>query len=443
MAGIVTGDLIIEGVVGIRRVLEFCMEECPGSHARASLRVVVRQTQGGGFGYEGEVHNQRVRVWVRGEEGPLYTGIIQKIDGKEENGIHEVRFELSSGTVLMDMEKKERSYQDVGMSYAEVIGEVCRRGGGEGVWPHFLEEVPLGVPRIQYQETDWEFIKRLASHVGLPLYADVEQVGARVCIGLPEGEEDGECEWSEYTCVIDNRYYELGGEESGYMREELCSYEVESEENRRLGERSWLKGQEMAICKKRCKTQRGRLLFQYRLARPEWAGQRRISNEKLAGASLLGRVLSREGERVKLKLEIDEGREEENAEKAYGFAWSPATGNVMYLMPEEGSRVSVYFKGREESSAVAVNCIREEGEGGERSYRERSLLTGQGKELKLNPCCMGLISAKHKVVIDDKEGISITGRGSLKAASRGKVRIEGKQIILTADKGRKIGRAHV
>lgn len=30
----------------------------------------------------------------------------------------------------------------------------------------------------------------------------------------------------------------------------------------------------------------------------------------------------------------------------------------MYMMPQAGIRVSLYFKGDEEESAIAVNCIR-------------------------------------------------------------------------------------
>ena len=40
----------------------------------------------------------------------------------------------------------------------------------------------------------------------------------------------------------------------------------------------------------------------------------------------------------------------------------PATGNLMYMMPQKGPRVSLYFKGDEETDAIAVNCIRS-GEG--------------------------------------------------------------------------------
>ncbi len=60
-------------------------------------------------------------------------------------------------------------------------------------------------------------------------------------------------------------------------------------------------------------------------------------------------------ETVQLKLDIDQGKPEQ---KLYPFNWVPATGNMMYMMPQEGTRVSLYFKGDEETSAVAVNCIR-------------------------------------------------------------------------------------
>lgn len=173
----------------------------------------------------------------------------------------------------------------------------------------------------------------------------------------------------------------------------------------------------------------GELAFTYRLAEPEWAGQRRTGNRKLPGLSLLGTVASREGETVCLDLDIDEGCDRGH----YPFQWAPATGNLMYLVPSVGSRVSLYFKGNEETGAVAVNCVRREGEGGGNAWQERSLAAEGGKELKLHPRSLGLYSVDSRVKLDDLEGISIEGKGSLRIAAAGQVRIEGSEVDLQAD----------
>ena len=108
----------------------------------------------------------------------------------------------------------------------------------------------------------------------------------------------------------------------------------------------------------------------------------------------------------------------------------------MYLMPSKGSRVSLYFKNGDESSATAVNCIRQEGEGTENEYRKRSLRTEHQKELKLYPDRMGVISPEAHVLLDDLEGLSVRGKKSLKILSAGKVSVSGQTVTLNTGKGK-------
>ena len=147
-------------------------------------------------------------------------------------------------------------------------------------------------------------------------------------------------------------------------------------------------------------------------------------------------MLSREEETLRLKLDIDRDHPDQNQGNEYPFPWRPATGNLMYLMPSKGSRVSLYFKNGDESSATAVNCIRQEGEGAENEYRKRSLRTEHQKELKLYPDRMGVISPEAHVLLDDLEGLSVRGKKSLKILSAGKVFVSRQTVTLNTGKGK-------
>ena len=267
----------------------------------------------------------------------------------------------------------------------------------------------------------------MAGHFGLPLYPEPTGGGARVSVGIPETGAPVELEWTEYTAVVEG---------SSHDRGRLLSYEVESREVHACGERTAFQGRELTICGRTCESRKGELIFTYRLARPEWASQKRLSNEKLSGLSLMGTVLSGEEETLRLKLDIDRDHPDQNQGNEYPFPWRPATGNLMYLMPSKGSRVSLYFKNGDESSATAVNCIRQEGEGAENEYRKRSLRTEHQKELKLYPDRMGVISPEAHVLLDDLEGLSVRGRKSLKILSAGKVSVSGQTVTLNTGKER-------
>ena len=374
-----------------------------------------------------------IRVLVGEAADPLFCGRLRWIEQQQVKGNHRLTLELVSGTSLLDQKRKSHSYQDIAMSYGKLLDQAARQAGGMVLYPAGLEDIAIGFPKIQYEETDWEFLKRMASHLGLSLYPQVEQPRAGLWVGLPQAEGAKAFDWRHYRIVWDSRYDELGGEKAGNSRDRFISYEVESEGSYGCGQEVTFQGKGLTICSKSCRSEGGELLFTYRLGYPEWAGQRRLSHKKLSGLSLLGEVISREGERLKLKLDIDREHSDWKQEKAYAFLWCPPTGNLMYMMPAQGSRVSLYFPRGEEEGAVAVNCIRREGEAQGRSYRERGLKT-EGKELKLYPDCMGVESISGKVMLDDLEGIRISGDKALQIIARGKIRIEGKGVQVEGGK---------
>ena len=123
------------------------------------------------------------------------------------------------------------------------------------------------------------------------------------------------------------------------------------------------------------------------------------------------------------------------ARERYPWRWVPATGNLMYMMPQKGTRVSLYFKGDEETDAIAVNCIRS-GEGCTGAdYRDKSLVTEQGMELRLHRGDMGVVSLKEKVLLDDLEGIRIGGSGGLHILAAGEVKIDGAEVRVEGTEG--------
>lgn len=402
MGSIATAELRVEGLEGIGEVLFFCFSLLPGNHAYGTLKAI-----GAAEGIEKKALSQSwIRVWVKGEKAPLFCGRVKRLEQQWVKDYHELTLELVSGTILLDQKKKSHSYQDITMSYGKLLEQVAEQGNAMVLYPAKLEEMTMDFPKIQYEETDWEFLKRIASRFGLSPYPYLEQCRVGVSAGVPAAKPlEHFCQRS-YRMVWDSKYDELGAEEAGYSRDRFISYEVESEESYGCGQAVTFQGKSLTICSKSCRSEGGELLFTYRLAYPEWAGQRRLTHKKLSGLSLLGEVVSREGERLKLKLDIDREHPDWKAEKAYPFLWCPPTGNLLYMMPAPGSRVSLYFPSGEEEGAIAVNCIRREGEAQERNYRERGLKT-EGKELKLYPACMGVESISSEVLLNLRKWASI------------------------------------
>ncbi len=410
----------------------YSMREYPGEHSRAELTGTMEVSEGGTSGFPWLEENSPVEIHVDGMERALYSGIIQKAESRKENGYCLLRLELCSGSILLDLKKEKRSFQDVSMTCGQIIRRAAAESGMTVLCPEELNRKPVGFPVIQYRETDWEFIRRLASRHGLPVYPEPTMGGGKLCVGLPETGTARPMSCLSYTARMDRKFYQAGGEQEGRERRQYRTCEVRSLDLFRVGDLAEWDGKQLPVCAREVHMQGGHLEFTYVLADRSWTWQRRLGNPKISGMSLLGTVKKCAGETVQLELDIDSGRP---GQPCYPWTWVPTTGNLMYMMPQAGTRVSLYFKGDEEESALAVNCIRSGAGCKEADPLDKSLTTDHGMQMRLCRCDMGVVTLKEKVLLDDLTGIRMEGSGGLHIVADGEVKLEGQEVNLNGNKG--------
>ena len=344
-----------------------------------------------------------------GAEKCLFAGVIREAELVQIGGYNRFHVELLSGTCLMDREVRSRSFQDVGRTYSQVAQQVCSEYSGGAAICTVGEDRTLGQPVIQYRETDWEFLMRMASHCGGVLVPETHRGLPRLWFGFPD--RSFTCEFPEdtYTSGISQRYYELGGSAVGYSKADFFYYDVESPQLCDLDWYTVFKGQPFIIAEKSARLERGELIFTYRLGRPGLGWGKMLYNEKISGMTLLGEVLETSRETLKLKLDIDTGW---NPGGPYPYTWRPETGNFMYCMPQVGTRVSLYCPSYDEKAAIAVNCVRTNGTICDRMSdpAKRSFVTEHKKEMNLFPDRMSLIGCSggkilSNILVSDDEGI--------------------------------------
>ena len=144
--------------------------------------------------------------------------------------------------------------------------------------------------------------------------------------------------------------------------------------------------------------------------------------------SISGRVLATKNQFLKIHLDIDDTQIEKDA---YWYKWIPETGNAMYCMPQKGTRVQLYFKNENEDSAIAISCIRENGEKCEKmgNAEDKYFSNGNGKQLFFRKEEIGIGSEdkEKRIVADDILGMKIESDKMLNI-------ISGKQVKLKANK---------
>lgn len=387
---------------------------------------------------QGAVAGREQVILARDESGveqPLFAGIIRTAGLVTYGGYNRFRIELQTGTIQMDQVKRSRSFQDVGQTYSQVAQQVASGYEDGAVIPTVGLDKPLGIPVIQYRETDWAFMKRLASWCGGVVVPESHYSYPRLWFGFPE--RAFTCTFPEdcYTSGISQRYYELGGPAAGYRRADFLYYDVPSSQMCDLGWYTVFKGQEFLICEKWAKLERGELTFTYRLGKPGLGWGRKQYNDKISGMTILGEVLSTERETVRLKLDIDEGWAPGGP---YAYTWRPETGNMMYCMPQAGTRVSLYFPNYDEQAAIAVNCVRTNGSSCARMSdpSKRSFVTEHGKEMNLYPQELSFLGGSNgSIRLDDEEGIFVKTDKKITVVALGTISLSGKTTVAAAPIG--------
>ena len=258
-----------------------------------------------------------------------------------------------------------------------------------------------------------------------------------ICIWFGFPDRAFTCTFPKNCCTsgISQRYYELGGPAAGNRRADFFYYDVPSSQMCDLGWYTVFRGQEFLICEKWARLERGELLFTYRLGKPGLGYGRKQYNDKISGMTILGEVLSTKRETVCLKLDIDEGWAPGGP---YPYTWRPETGNMMYCMPQVGTRVSLYFPNYDEQTAIAVNCVRTNGSSCARMSdpSKRSFVTEHGKEMNLYPQEMSFLGgANGTVKLEDETGITISTDKRIQIVAQQTVQVNGQKVEIYAPNG--------
>ena len=106
---------------------------------------------------------------------------------------------------MLDLMPRSRSFQDTTMTYRQVVEDVLSDTPNASADFSEVANQTINKPIIQYQETDWDFIKRLASMLGVQLLPTYMSDLPHFSFGVT-GQDAGIMEADEYTITFDTRF---------------------------------------------------------------------------------------------------------------------------------------------------------------------------------------------------------------------------------------------
>jgi len=435
-------NLLIECKLPVEKILSFELTAAKDSHVRMQTTILTRDYM---RRYITEANRgDTITVWIINEEGAkihsLFAGQIDSLHMDYDGDFERIAISAVSSSILLDIEKKSRSFQDTSLNYFDVIYKITDDTKGADARLHVPDKL-LAKPVIQYEETDWQFIKRLASHLRTSIVPDYAQALPRVHIGLKKGADIGAMDSDNYKTCFDPRYFTDGKllnlSKSSFIYYDVESYELYNADEGlfRIGDRAAFLGQILKICEIRYALVKGYIRGVYRLASPAYYMVRQHYNDHLQGLALQGVVLETTHELIRVHLDIDE---QQDPKTAYDYTWRPETGNLMYCMPEPGTRVSLYMQNTDEFSAICKNCDRTNGDKFPEAQRpeDRYLTTAYNKRMYWKPTEAGFISldVNTYLKIDDAIGTIIDSSKHLLLQADEELTIDGKKVHLSAPK---------
>ena len=374
----------------MEKILDFQTREIPGEHARGNFRLLLSENETGINGL-----NAPIQLCGHGNTaGALFCGYQEKVEIKEEGRYRIADVQAVSGTILLDQKKCNRVFQKKAQTYMGIANTVTADTEHSAcILPG--SDMQTGGTLIQYQETDWNFLKRMASQLGLPLVPDISYYYPRFYLGLPEGEKKELGEILSCDMCFDGRYYAVSGRCTVDRKDFIC-YDVVTGTRLSLGDRVTYEGRELTVSRKKTELVRGEVIFTYRLAGSSYTWVPWEDNLDYTGMSFVGAIVGTQGEQVEVAFDIDKSAAGGNS---YGFA--PATGNLMYCMPQKGTKTSLYIGNGNEAQGIATGCIRTNGS------------TCEGTTIESNG---GLVlMAKEGIRLESMTGIAMQGMSDIMA----------------------------
>ena len=414
---------------GVIQVEDFSFDAAFNCHGRVFLRLLAEEEK-----IQGSIHalqdGANVEVY---ENSQLFVGRILRAEMETVRGLYYLNLEACSYTMDWKRVPVSRSFLNLDATYEQVMQKVledqeraqikdCLTNGR--VIPDFL---------LQYEESDWDFLIRLASQFQSFLVPDCSADHGRAYFGIPPYEDDFNFSEEEYETIKDVEAYHKVNRDGELLPQEIIKWNVKTGHSFHLAQRGTFRGLRCMVTAIQYRVIAGELCRYYELSREQGVRSTRMKNGHINGMSIPATVKERSGNCVRVHFHIDPVYEAAPNQRYFTFA---IESSFIYCMPEVGSQVHIYFPTDEEKDAVAVHAIRTSapGKGGKGGtgggyaqnpdYKSFSNVTGA--HLLLAPKA-ARISAEESAVTS----VCLDGEGN--------AYIQGKELQLQAEKGLSMG----
>lgn len=415
-------------------------------HATLNLTGVLKTEQGDMDVFDTN-DNKTIEVYYdENNSTTLFYGIVTNIEVSVDTEVYIIKIEAKSMTYLMDIKLKSRSFQNTSMSTHDFVRLIMSEYGLSNFTLNIPDE-PLGELIIQYEETDWELLKRILSKYNMGIFPIMSSMSIGYVMGTPDIHKDLKTSLIEYEVYKDIDDYEYMSEnylqdaqESDYVTYKIKSYEILN-----LGDNTTIDGHKFYVYSAEYEINNDVLENIYTMRIKNGLRQKRVFNTKVVGTSISGKIIDVKNDVVRIHLDIDEKQDKSTA---YWFKFSTMSasndGSGWYCMPEIGDSVRAYFPTKDEDETFAISAVSGYKQGaGEAEDRmgnpdNKYLRTSNDKQVTLKPdgIAISCDSGQADMNLSNDGTLTISSQNNITITAKENVKVEaGKSFLLTASQG--------
>lgn len=400
-----------------------------GEHTRAEITGTVNSSDAKAI--LSDISEEKLEIFSKNSnsvEEILFLGLIEHAELKEEGQYAVLSVQAVSYTWKMDIERKSRSFQNMADTYGDVARKIVQEYGADMMWN--VPDKPLQYPLVQYNETDYAFLTRILSHLGEDFTPIDTKAKIRFYAGMSQGSNLGEIDLNEfkYSLIL----LPNNSKETQTSDKRQTGYRIANMDFAKVGDMMSIQESTYYVMEVSAEFVQNVLSCTCTVFPRQCFQVEHIPADTLKGLVLSGKVLETRQEMVKIHLDIDG---EQAAEEAYEFPWKPITDNLLYCMPEKGTKAAVYFDKNEENNISVIYSIRENGEecADLEDYNNRYFTTDHQKRMYLKPSEMGLLNMENQnaeIAMKDSTVLNLKTNHKLSILAEGQVELKGTNVTL-------------
>jgi phage baseplate assembly protein gpV len=406
-----------------------------------------------------------------GELQLIFKGLLTKVDLRYFRDEYLLTVEGVSYSYLLDLELRKQSFQKAVMTYTELVDQVLDNPKYRECQPNrvileTLQKAALGQIKVQYNETDWQFLVRMAAQNYTGLVAnpapncDADKAKIEFWFGVPEIDSEVNLQSVFYkVCkkIAANQEAIQNKTIDSLNQLDCLEFEVNGiDRYLQIGQTVSLNGQKLYVCQVTSRNDGEQLWHDYRLTGRDGLKQPHFYNPRLAGVSLTGIVIDWVNDEVKVFFDVDQKQSVDDAWLFPQLTAYTAEGHTgWYWMPEIGDQVKVYFPDGNEANAYIVSSLRKSGTSETtdpdkkyfRTPRRKTMLfdsvgitvsTTKGTFTETDPAT-GKKTSKEAgsnltLRLDQGQGIQISSDHTLNVNAAGDMTIDAKTMKISAGK---------